>query len=320
MKRLISLAVSFLILALIYWQIDFESLLEVLRNCNIGWLIISLGMIAPLIMITAWRLQELMPNRRGLGFLEANRLILASSVLNMILPSKMGDIAKAYFMRQRGHLEGALALSLVVFEKSCDLLSLLLWCVFGLIFYPQPERPWWLWVLGGIVCLGLVTGILILASQKVAQAFFILIKKVLPKKLRPKVVKLQVSWGEMHDYFWRDRAQLTKIVLTSIILWFLHLLQIWLFILALNASTPFLANLALSPLAILAGLLPLTFGGVGTRDAALIVFYQPYLSAPVAAALGILCTSRYLLPALGGLPFLERYLRSVKDFNSFETK
>ncbi|NEQ17581.1 MAG: UPF0104 family protein, partial [Moorea sp. SIO3E2] len=92
-----------------------------------------------------------------------------------------------------------------------------------------------------------------------------------------------------------------------------HLLQIWLFILALNAWTPFLANLALSPLAILAGLLPLTFAGVGTRDAALIFFYQRYFPKEEAAALGLLCTSRYLLPAIGGLPFLGQYLTTVRD-------
>jgi hypothetical protein len=91
------------------------------------------------------------------------------------------------------------------------------------------------------------------------------------------------------------------------------LLQIWFFILALNAWTPFLTNLALSPLAILAGLLPLTFAGVGTRDAALIAFYQPYFNAPTAAALGLLCTSRYLLPAIGGLPFLEQYLTTAQN-------
>jgi len=42
---------------------------------------------------------------------------------------EMGDIAKA-FMKERGHLSGSLSLSLVVFEKACDMLSLLLWCVF----------------------------------------------------------------------------------------------------------------------------------------------------------------------------------------------
>jgi uncharacterized protein (TIRG00374 family) len=313
MKRLVSIGISLLILALIYWQIDFAGLLEVLQNSNLWWLVVSVSMIVPLTMVTSWRLQQLMPTKGSLGFGEANRLILASSVLNMVLPSKMGDIAKAYFMRQRGHLEGSLALSLVVFEKACDLLSLLLWCVFGLMFYPQPQKPWWLWLLGGIVCAGLVVGTMILASKKIAQVFFILGKRIIPQKGRPKLVKLQLSWGEMHSYFWQDKTQLTKIVTTSIFLWFLHLLQIWFFILALNADTPFLANLALSPLAILAGLIPLTFGGIGTRDAAFIALYQPYFSASVGAALGLLCTSRYLLPAIGGLPFLNKYFPVINS-------
>lgn len=117
----------------------------------------------------------------------------------------------------------------------------------------------------------------------------------------------------MHAYFWESKARLAKVTLTSIFIWFLHLLQIWMFILALRAWCPFVANLALSPLAILAGLLPLTFAGVGTRDAALVVFYAPYFGAPTGAALGLLCTARYVLPALGGMPFASRYLTAVRS-------
>lgn len=310
MKRLISIFVSLIILAVIYSKINFQGLVEVFQNCNPWWMAISLGMVVPLTLFTAWRLQQLMPKGSSLGFGEANRLILVASVLNMVLPSKMGDIAKAYFMKERGHLNGSLALSLVVFEKACDMLSLLLWCVFGLLLYP--EKDWLFWLMTASVLSGLVIGILMLSSRKFAQIFFIIAQKIAPKKLRAKIIKLRTSWGEMHDYFWEDKVQLSKITGTSIFIWFLHLLQIWFFILALKAWTPFLANLALSPLAILAGLLPLTFAGVGTRDAALILFYKPYFAAPTAAALGVLCTSRYVLPAIGGLPFLGQYLTTLR--------
>jgi glycosyltransferase 2 family protein len=313
MKRLLSIIVSGLILAVIYWRIDFAALLRVFQNCDRGWMAISLGMVIPITLITAWRLQQLMPSGTRLGFAEANQLILAASVLNMVLPSKMGDIAKAYFMRDRGHLSGSLALSLVVFEKACDMLSLLLWCAFGLLLYPQ--KDWLFWIMTLSVGIGLLLGVLLLGSPKFAQVFFNLAQSIAPKKLRTKLGKLSYSWGEMHEYFWRDKGNLLKIAATSIFTWFLHLLQIWFFILALKAWAPFLANLALSPLAILAGLLPLTFAGVGTRDAALIAFYAPYFDAATAAALGVLCTSRYLIPAIGGLPFLNRYLATLQHRN-----
>ncbi|MBE9101329.1 lysylphosphatidylglycerol synthase transmembrane domain-containing protein [Vacuolonema iberomarrocanum] len=315
MKRLISIGVSLAILLLIYWQIDFAELLQVFRQSDRLWLAVSLGMVVPLTGFTAWRLQQLMPaspdTTQGLDFGESNRLILAASSLNMVLPSKMGDIAKAYFMRDRGHLTGSLALSLVVFEKACDMLSLLLWCVFGLLLYPA--KDWLFWGMTVSVATGLVLGLLLLGSPGFAQFFFKRAHQIAPKKLKLKINKLSYSWKEMHDYFWGDRRRLSLIAGTSIFIWFLHLLQIWLFTLSLRADVPFLANLALSPLAILAGLLPLTFAGVGTRDAALIAFYQPYMPAAVGAALGVLTTSRYFLPALGGLPFLGQYLKLAQE-------
>jgi hypothetical protein len=317
MKRFISLAISVAILLIIYAKIDFQGLLNVFQNCDRSWMMISLGMVIPITMFTARRLQKLIPQGKSLGFIEANRLILGASVLNMVLPSKMGDIAKAYFMKERGHLKGSLSLSLVVFEKACDMISLLFWCAFGLILYPAKDELFW--TMTTAVAGGLILMLFLLASQQFAQLFFNLLQKLVPIKLRQKINNLQIAWLEMHEYFWSDKKQLFKIAGISIFIWFLHLLQIWLFILALQAQTPFLTNLALSPLAILVGLLPLTFAGVGTRDAALIFFYQPYFDATVAAALGLLCTSRYFLPALIGLPFFKQMLGAIENVSKVKS-
>ncbi|MGL5082240.1 MAG: lysylphosphatidylglycerol synthase transmembrane domain-containing protein [Microcoleaceae cyanobacterium] len=312
MKRLISIGVSILILTLIYSRINIAELITIFRQCDRQWMVTGLAMVIPLTGLTAWRLQQLAPQSVRLKLSEATRLILAASVLNMVLPSKMGDIAKAYFMRERGHLTGSFALSLVVFEKTCDMLSLLLWCAFGLILYPKKD-PFFGIMTAGVIGGGTL-GLLILSSQKFADFFFRMVQKIVPNKLRLKLQQLQSAWAEMHDYFWSDRIQLLNVSLTSILIWFLHLLQIWFFILALKAWVPFLANLALAPLAILAGLLPLTFAGIGTRDAALVLLYQPYFDATTAAALGILCTARYLIPALAGLPFLNHYLTTLRGW------
>ena len=308
LKRFVSIVVSVAILLYIYSQIDLERLIEVFQNCNLIMLAISLAMVIPITLVTSWRLQQLVP-QRSIGFLEANRLILGASVLNMVLPSKMGDIAKSYFMADRSNISGSLALSISIFEKACDLLSLLLWCVFGLILYPAKDGLFWTMTVG--VVAGFILGVLLLSSQWFANWFFATTIKFAPKSIGKKLQTMQASWGEMHQYFWSDRQQLLLITSTSVFIWFLHLLQIWLFILALKAVVPFLISLALSPLSILAGLLPLTFAGIGTRDAAIIYFYQDYLNEATGAALGLLCTSRYFIPALIGLPFLGQMLGAV---------
>lgn len=308
LKRFVSIVVSVAILLYIYTQIDLDNLLQVFQNCDRLILTISLAMVIPITLVTSWRLQQLVP-QRSIGFLSANRLILGASVLNMVLPSKMGDLAKSYFMAERSNLSGSLALSISIFEKACDLLSLLLWCVFGLILYPAKDGLFWTMTIG--VLLGFIVGLLLLSSQKFADWFFQFTIKLAPKTIGKKLQTMQTSWGEMHQYFWSDRQQLWLITSTSVFIWFLHLLQIWLFILALKAVVPFLVSLALSPLSILAGLLPLTFAGIGTRDAAIIYFYQDYFSEATGAALGLLCTSRYFIPALIGLPFLGQMLGAV---------
>ena len=311
-KRFISIIISVALLLYIYTQIDFVNLLKVFQNCDRLMLIVSLVMVIPITLVTSWRLQQLVP-QHSLGFLEANRLILGASVLNMVLPSKMGDIAKSYFMSQRSKISGSLALSISIFEKTCDLLSLLLWCVFGLLLYPAKDSLFWLMTAG--VGIGLGIGLLMLGSQSFADWFFAIAINFAPQKLKSKLEKMQASWGEMHNYFWSDKQQLLIITSTSVFIWFLHLLQIWLFIVALKAIAPFLVSLALSPLSILAGLLPLTFAGIGTRDAAIIYFYQDYFNEATGAALGLLCTSRYFIPALIGLPFLGQMLSAAKKID-----
>lgn len=314
LKRFISLVVSVAILIILYSQIELQKLLEVFQNCNPLWMTLSLAMVIPITLFTSWRLQQLMPQGTKLNFIEANRLILGASVLNMVLPSKMGDIAKAYFMKERDNLSGSLSLAIVIFEKASDMLSLLLWCIFGLLFYPTKD-PFFV-TITLVIAAGLILGLFLLGSRRVADLFFSTTIQLSPKGISKKLQNMQVSWSQMQSYFWSDNKQLLLISITSVFIWFLHLLQIWLFILALKAWVPFLVSLALSPLSILAGLLPLTFAGVGTRDAALIWFYQPYFDGVTGAALGLLCTSRYFLPAIIGLPFLGQMLATLKKSTS----
>lgn len=310
-KRLLPLVVSASILALIYWQIDIESLWRALRSVDGPMLVAALLLVAPTLALTGYRLQRLAPSESGIGFLEAVRLTLAASVMNMVFPSKMGDVAKSYFIVKRGALDGASALSLVVFEKSCDMLALIAWCAFGLLVLPKEH--WIFWPLAGIVTVGAVLLGALLRSVRVARFVFAWAKRLTPGVVAGRVERLEAAWIAMLRSVWTDRDRARFVGLLSVFLWFVHLVQIWMFLLALHAAVPFVVSLGLTPLAILAGLVPMTFAGIGTRDAALIFFYQPYISAAVGAGLGVLCTLRYVIPALLGLPFFGRYVALLRE-------
>ena len=311
MKKVISLAVSVAILGAIYLVIDFSSLLRALRGIDVPLMMMGLAVFVPILSIMAWRLKVLIPTVHRPPLTEALRLILSACAMNMVLPSKMGDVAKSAFMKKSGGLSGSKALAIVVLEKTSDVLALLVWCVFGLIVV-SPSEPIFQ-VLFATVVLGFLFCLTMMGSLRFADFFFAVALRVIPGKLSARIENLQSAWHEMHAFFWRHAKFSLGIIFTSIILWFLNLAQIWLFALAVGGAIPFIDNLALAPLALLAGLLPLTFAGIGTRDAALIMLYQPFMNSGIAAALGLFCTLRYIVPALAGLPFLTRYLEALRD-------
>ena len=310
-KKWLSVAVSLAILAVIYWRVDLGAMAAVFRASHPGWLAISLAMVLPLTLITAHRLQVLAPPGARISLGEAVSLTLAASVLNMVLPSKMGDVAKSYFIAERGRVSGALALALVVYEKGRDMLSLLAWCAFGLLFLSTADPLFW--VLAAAIAGGTLLMLLVLGSPRFAALAFRAGGAAAPAKARAKLAAIRDGWEEMQRRANRAPGRAAYVALVSLVLWFLHLLQIWLFIVALRASVPLVATLGLAPLAILAGLLPLTFAGVGTRDAALIFFFRDYFDPATGAALGLLATMRYVMPALAGLPVFHRYLTVRRD-------
>ena len=311
MKKILSLTISLIILFLIYQKMDTTRFSIVLARSDKLWLCISILMVIPITMLTVARFRIIAPPDARVSFAEGMRLILAGSTLNMILPSKMGDLAKAYFMQKKKSVAAPLAYALVVFEKASDLLALLAWCLVGLLLYAGKDGRFLLATL--VIGMTLAAGLSMLSSRRLSRFGFSLFLKFSFGNFQKLLYRFQSTWEEVVLYAMGNKLTALRIAATSLFIWFLHLLQIWLFIISLRAHAPFLTSLMLSPLAILAGLLPFTFAGIGTRDAALITLYLPYFDKPTGAALGILCTMRYIIPALLGLPFLRTYTSDMGD-------
>jgi uncharacterized protein (TIRG00374 family) len=302
MRRLVSLAVSAAILALLYWLVDVGRMVRALGAADLGWLVAALALTYPLLAITAFRLTLIGRAKAKLSFAYAQRLVLIASALNLMLPSKMGDIAKAYVIAEQGRMPGPEAVALVILEKALDLAALLAWCVVAVALVWDGSA------LAGVLlaCAAAALGLccLLVGWSGGAAMALALIAHVLPGRMGEKIGSLGDGWVAMLGTYWRSPRRAVATIALSLALWLGHLLQIWLFVLALDHAVPFVDSAAYAALAILAGLLPFTFAGIGTRDAALIFFFQPYLAPAAGAVLGLLCTLRYLLPGLAGVPFL----------------
>ena len=84
---------------------------------------------------------------------------------------------------------------------------------------------------------------------------------------------------------------------------------------------PFTVAASLSAVALMAGQIPFTFAGLGARDVVLVVLLARYMTPESAAAMGVLISTRGLLPPLMGLPIMRGYLSSaVEDARQWRQK
>ena len=304
---LLGVAVSGALLGALYRSIDFQSVGRALLGADRVWLAISIGMIVPITVLRALRFYWVAPAGTLPGFGEALRLTLTASSLNAFMPAKAGDLIKSYRVARGAGTSSGVAIAIIVYERLCDLFGLLSWCAVGwLIGRPQvPNVPSVLWpVLGALAA---VCGILIL-SRRVASIVPVVLTSALPFRRLQKLRDLAHGWPGLLQVL---KGRRRWIVAFSLVLWLTHLIQIWMFSIALSLSIPFLVSACLTGVALLAGQLPLTFAGLGTRDVALVLLLSQYATPGAAAAIGVLTVTRNVLPALAGLPLMRIYVPSV---------
>lgn len=320
-KRLIALSVTLGILGLILAKIDRAELARNLRETRLVPFLIALALFAPQNFVSIWRWRSMASHFTPMTWRNAAGLILAGQAMNVVLPSKMGDLAKGVFLHRSGALDLARATNLVVFEKMLDLASLCLLAVVGVgaayAFGVPHEDPVVFAALAGL------TGALGLAILTVVVCLYFVPTRSLPFYDRlvaalgskPKLKPLHDLFASSHEVMSLLQAKHARrglICAASVGLWALHMLQIRFFFAALGLEPPLLAYWSLMPLAIFAGLLPISLFGVGVRDSAIIFLFAPYHPAAALAGVGLYVNLRYIVPALTGLPFLGRYMALAK--------
>jgi uncharacterized protein (TIRG00374 family) len=305
---LASLLISAGLLIGLYRTLDFHLVVDVLRHANPVWLAISIAMIVPITVLRAIRFYAVAPRGTLPGVNEALRLTLVATTLNVFLPSKAGDLIKSYFVAKRGGVSAGVAVSVIVYERLCDVFGLLFWCIAGWMIARPVVRgvPAAIWPMLG--ALGVLCGVLILSQH--AAAVVRMVAQAFRHRALRGVKALIEGWPDLLHVMQGRRRWVT---LFSVLLWLVHLVQIWMFTVALSVPIPFTVCASLSAVALMAGQVPLTVAGLGARDVALVVLMEGYMTPETAAAMAILIATRGLLPPLAAVPILRPYLSTIVE-------
>lgn len=306
----ISILVSAGLIAFLLARMDWPSVAQAIRTANPAWLIAAALciLIAPPLMTGRWRgvLRAQEDDLSQLPFSVTLRAVLMASVLNSFLPSKAGDLAKAAYLRkQSGLIRG---LGTVVLERMVDFIVLGLLGLCG-------------WALGGVIW-GLVAGLLLLGG---VGALFALIAWAPHGWLEfsPKLHGAAQDFRRVNRRWIARPLAVAQTFACSLGIW--TMCGVIVFCLAHGFGQPLSPQLALSifPLAVLAGLMPATISGYGTRDAAFVALLASHAPREESTliALGYSAIAYWLL-ALIGLPVvfaeIRAFLRKAKDTSNAE--
>lgn len=295
LKTALVISITIAIFYLIFTKIDFRSVVDVLSHANPVYLLLALllTILIPVISAKRWKI-ILESMKYDISFVDCFCMIMGTLPLTSITPSKSGDVIKAYYLKDRVPITETIGS--VLTERVLDVFALILFCLIGLAFYQQSKMI----MIITITILFCIVGFFLLSHKEIK-------------------LPIKESWNEKLQNILLATKTLTKskrsfliVLIYTFSLWFLAVIQTIIFFLSLGVNVPLSFTMANIPIAIFIGQLPVTLGGMGTRDAAIIFLFSNYAASSELLGVGILFSAfRYWLLSVIGIPFMRKMMNKV---------
>jgi glycosyltransferase 2 family protein len=255
----------FLLFFLLRLNLDFGKIAQDLSKANLWWIALSVVLVLPFIALKAWRWQVILHDLGlKISFGEAYRLYAIGLSAGSFTPGQAGDAIKAFYLHEKGFSLGSGLVS-VVLDRLFDLAVLVLLAVSGLIFLGNAfkgDLPVLLLLLGGTLA-----GLVVLAIPRTRQFLLDLALKVF---MRRKTTAQTTRQEETKAVETLRPVNLIPVFGVTIAASLLALFRVWLLAISIGLNLNPLEVVAISSLATVAGLVPISVGGIGARDVVLV--------------------------------------------------
>ena len=261
------------LLIIFLWRSDFSQLAAGLSQIRIAPLLLSLALFLPFVAIKAWRWNALMTE---LGMQPPTlRTSMALYMIGLYLggttPGQSGDFIKAWYLRERGQAL-APALFSIVLDRLFDFVIMALLALLSLVAFldilPQSAQ---IATVAFAVIVFLATPALMARGPR--EWLFGILARIAPARLRPALERWRGQFSELS----LRPAPAAKLMLASVLSATSTMLRIYLLFQALPLERVSVLTIVSSTalIAILQAL-PISFSGIGVRDAILIAVLARY--------------------------------------------
>lgn len=295
--------IGIVILIYLFLNIDLSLLLVSFKNINLSLFLISLLMIPVSVSVKSFKWLFLVERKDKIPFKKAMGGWIAGFGFGVITPARAGDFLRAKFLKTKL----GKSLLTVLIDRLNDVFALfILGIVSVIVLFSRKVPPLNLSYLFALFFVVFLAGIFLIRKER-------LIKKLgrpLYRYFVPKKYKQEIGETFKHFYKNLEKIQRKKVLvnfLLTFLAWSLIFVQYWFLSLALGLGLNLIAIALVTPILLLVQLIPISISGLGTREAAAVIFLGIFGISPelaIALSLGILIED-YILGGIGLLIWLK---------------
>jgi hypothetical protein len=293
--KLILPFIGLIILVYIFYSLDINKIITAFLSIEPIFVIYSLLLTIPLLLIrnTIWQI-ILKEQKITVGFFCSLKIYLIGVFYGSISPGYYGQLMRIPYLKEKtSEPFGKLFINTII-ETFIHSFSLFGMMIIGalLVIGTLPELlPFTvIWVL----CFALLA-VFFTKKDRGEKFFRIIISYLIPKKIKPH---LHAFVDTFYSDFPRFKTMIIPYILGAIT-WIIVFSQEYMILLGLGLQIPYFAFLALFPIANTAGFIPITFGGLGTRELTAIFIFTTLFSVAkeeilVLSLVGFIITDLFL--------------------------
>jgi len=290
-------------LYLSFRRLAWSDFLAAFGQANFFWVLAAALVSLFAVQVLGWRWQLLLRPKEAVPLAILFRLNIINQFVNIVLPARLGELARAYLTSKESTISGSYALGTVVVEKLFDLATFVaLWVIVPPLFSLGDNVRTYAWAL---VVLILALGLAILAASR-PQLFWRWTEKALPflpESWRAKIRRLAVEGSEPFGLL-RQRRLFFSLAGLSLAVLVGELLPITFLFYAFKIAVPPWSSLFVLLLLVAGRFPPSLPGRIGIYEYAVILALAPFgVNRAVALSYAIMlhlvtCLPRIILGAI----------------------
>jgi len=264
LRYLFSFLISLIILLFLIFCGDVNRFIKVLSQVSVNSVIIMVIVYALSWIFRTIRLERTVASLGSkMPFKNLFKLNISGYALNVLLPVKIGDVARMLFLKAEG-MEGDKAIASVIYIRLLDIISIIMLATPVLFIMTKESIPNWA-IISVISCILIIVLIFVFLSIGRMQRLFDIIEAKITLKVTKGLLRVgkEVHWNLRNLLF---KSSVYYDMFYSILIWLLEALTCYVVALSLNAQvSPLLIIFGVS-MANISKIVPATPGGIGIYE------------------------------------------------------